>query len=454
MVYVFSLTAHQRRSTKVALDLDQVLTANVPDPPPSGPHGGQVALVFVRGEDQGQAEHVLTHMGIVQRPSGTKVASVGRRVKVEYLRGTGALGATAEGLALGYAAREDLRSALRYPAHPLQEDSGGAVLGALRQQHPYFARLIEWLSGILNSARLDNARPADRLWRQERDALHVALRISGFPAEAVDAWQRPAEGEPYLAGLIPDPTEQSLIEHDVRASVPDGWARDSANRTDITVATDGQRRLEVTNINATPVEARLGADLLYYHENTRSFTLVQYKKLNRDKFVRVDDRLLSQVDRLADVAGRSRQAATPEEWRLGTDSCFVKLAHWPDGGAAEQRLAPGMYLPVSYLPLLLEDPRLLGEGGGRRLGYDTVPRYLTNSQFIDLVKDGLVGTVGTTAENLRDLVQRRAQQGFGVVVAAERGVETAEQRQERNRVRSQRRRSSAADPVRGQERLL
>lgn len=40
----------------------------------------------------------------------------------------------------------------------------------------------------------------------------------------------------------------------------------------------------------------------------------------------------------------------------------MKLAHWPDSKSANshRELTPGMYLPVSYLRLLLADKATLG----------------------------------------------------------------------------------------------
>jgi hypothetical protein len=64
-----------------------------------------------------------------------------------------------------------------------------------------------------------------------------------------------------------------------------------------------------------------------------------------------------------------------------------------------------------------------------------VERHLVNSQFIELVKHGLAGTVGVSAEQLRDVVSNRVDDGQSVVVAAERSSESARERQARLRRR-------------------
>ncbi|WP_283134602.1 hypothetical protein [Rhizohabitans arisaemae] len=71
----------------------------------------------------------------------------------------------------------------------------------------------------------------------------------------------------------------------------------------------------------------------------------------------------------------------------------------------------------------------------RLLGYEQVERYLINTQFIELVKHGLAGTVGTTAEELHSLVQDRIERGQSIVLAAERSRESVRARQKRTRSR-------------------
>ncbi|MFE4577407.1 hypothetical protein [Streptomyces chartreusis] len=214
-------------------------------------------------------------------------------------------------------------------------------------------------------------------------------------------------------------------------------------RCDINVLSDGKgRRLEIVNVNALPLEARTGTDMIYYHVPTESFVLVQYKRLDpRKKEIRVDERLRSQLDRLAEVAKLSSSPERPREWRLGSDPCFLKLAYWPENTFAKSvdGLTPGMYLPESYVRLLLEDEcthSSRGESKTRLLGYGSVERHLVGAQFVQLVKEGLVGTVRTTREDLWEVVKRRAEQGQNILLGREYSTESAHERQQRTRSRS------------------
>lgn len=319
-----------------------------------------------------------------------------------------------------------------------------AFSSALRE-HPLLVPLLDWLIAQANPLTFDIADAADRSWQEQKDAVRSALRIAGFPL-SLDTWRRPASRDaPYLAGLIPEPVENSLIDHDVRvADVAFGmaseWMNELGTRCDIHVLkSSDERRLEIVNVNATPVEGRLGTDMIYYHVPTESFVLVQYKRLDRNRKISVDDRLLGQLIQLEKVEELSRGPVTPEEWRLGKDSCFLKLAHWRQGvDGSFNELVPGMYLPVSYVRLLLEDDRTLGsrKKSSRALGYGIVDRYLVSSQFVELVKHGMVGTVGVSREDLKKVVRERKESGHSVVAAFEKSQESPGERQSRARKRS------------------
>ncbi|MFH8443614.1 hypothetical protein ACH4D3_20595 [Streptomyces sp. NPDC018026] len=325
--------------------------------------------------------------------------------------------------------------------------------GALRARWPGLGPLLDWLIAQADPPVFGNS-PADQSWQEQRDATGSLLRIADFPLSALAAWQRPQSADaPYTAGLIPQPVEHSLIDYDVRVAgeafgMFSEWQQGNTVRCDIHVLHDASgRRLEVVNVNATPVESRLGTDMLYYHEPTKSFVFVQYKRIDPDtRSIYVDARLRSQLDRLEETAKMSSPPAQPSEWRLGNDPCFVKLAYWPQ--SAERRptqgLAPGMYLPVSYIRLLLDDDCTRGKRAGstaRMLGYDQVERHLTGTQFIDLVKHGLTGTVGTTREQLHALVKQRVDAGHSVVLATESSDESVRTRQARTRDRGAKRRT-------------
>jgi hypothetical protein len=190
----------------------------------------------------------------------------------------------------------------------------------------------------------------------------------------------------------------------------------------------GDRRMEIVNVDASGVEARTGADLIYYHLNTQSFVLVQYKRLQR-RSLTVDDRLRGQLARMDALAGLNHQPSQPDDWRIGPDFGFVKLTDTMAHETPADRLIRGLYLPSSYVGMLLAQ-------GSTRLGYDTVARYLSNKQFIEFAAHGLVGTIGVTVEQLQEIVNDLVDAGDSVAIAEDHSNESTAERQRRLRSRS------------------
>ncbi|MDE1675156.1 hypothetical protein [Nocardia gipuzkoensis] len=329
----------------------------------------------------------------------------------------------------------------------LSRPTWSEIEAQLRAKHPDLVPTLNWLTAIANPVVLSNDTAEDRRWQEHRDAVGLAARIFDSPPTTFSAWERPQRDDaPYLAGLIPEPVENSFIDHDVRSAggMQSGYSpwMGGPSRFDIHVFQDSLgRTLEIANVNATPVEGRLGTDMIYYYAPTSSFVLVQYKRLDSDtRMISVDKRLKDQLTRLENVRSISKPASSPDDWRLGSDPCYLKLAYWPKNGgstAGATGLTPGMYLPVSYVRLLLADNCTLSRRNrkngepGRLLGYPQVARYLINTQFIAMVRNGLIGTVGVTVEQLRDVVDQRVRAGHDAVVAIEDSRESAADRQKR-----------------------
>ena len=314
----------------------------------------------------------------------------------------------------------------------------------LRSRYPDLAVLLNWLKSLASPAEFNDRDAADRSWQEQKDCVDCLVRIFGLPLLALASWRRPDSREAtYLSGVVPQPNEQSMIDQDTTAifrSYPlvfDGW-QEGANRN-IHVLRDAHgRQLEFVNVNDSTVESRTGTDMIYYYMPTRSFVLVQYKRINsRNDELPVDDRLRRQLDRLEQVSNASLPAAAPSDWRLGHDPCFLKVAYWPESAheALVPGVTPGMYLPLSYVRLLLADDATLGPRQGRLLSYKRVERHLIGSQFIDLVVHGLVGTTAVTREQLLSIVATRVNEGNSVTVAVEQSGESPNDRANRARSR-------------------
>jgi len=163
------------------------------------------------------------------------------------------------------------------------------------------------------------------------------------------------------------------------------------------------------NANTEPVENTLGVDVVYFNEAFKSFVLVQYKRLVRESnaegesgvWYRPDHNLSTELDRMGVVD--SLYGSREGDFRLFSQACWVKLC---DPSAVVQdplQLIKGMYLTRKHFVELLEVCK--GPRGGVRLGYDNVPRHINNTLFVELVKEGWVGTCGTGTMELGEVVR-------------------------------------------------
>lgn len=237
-------------------------------------------------------------------------------------------------------------------------------------------------SPTLSPPRLDSAS-VDR-WQQEADAVRLVLRAAVLDAELPE-WQPPDRDAPFLAGLVGDPHEATLIDHDIR--ILPGWQELIGGAPDPIfvcsgTSTGGSRSSTPTQ---RPAEAHLGVDLVYHLAPVNGFVLVQYKKLVGDTTA-VDDRFRRQLARMRRIDALGASPRKSADHRLGSrTSCFVKLARSQEFDPTADQMMQGMYLPLDFVDLLLADGSATGARGGASLGYGNVDRHLTNTQFTQLV---------------------------------------------------------------------
>jgi hypothetical protein len=62
--------------------------------------------------------------------------------------------------------------------------------------------VIDWLRALEGFSELGYSE-TELLWREQRDATNVGLRIGGFSATPLRARRRPADDQPFIAGVVP-----------------------------------------------------------------------------------------------------------------------------------------------------------------------------------------------------------------------------------------------------------
>jgi hypothetical protein len=205
-----------------------------------------------------------------------------------------------------------------------------------------------------------------------------------------------------------------------------GWRR-YTNRSQ-------SQRISVYYANRSPVEASLGVDLLYYHENHGCYILIQYKKMSKEGGhgeklskgdrssewgYRPDKNLVGELQRMKqidDLCLAEEVSRKVSECRLLPTPSFVKLCEAQSLVIDSSEWIKGMYLPGKLFADLLQAPQTRGPRGGVRLTYRNVGRWLNATTFTTLISDGWIGSRGVGTEHIKAIVDQSLRTGRAVMV--------------------------------------
>lgn len=303
----------------------------------------------------------------------------------------------------------------------LPEVGGREVVKSLLMLRPRLASVIEELTDTADVTPPVGA--AGELLAFERDATATLLDIAKLKRRVLRRWRPEPTAALFLAG-VPDLRvhEDAFIEHDAERFA--FWARVPCRQLAWKVFADGQRHMFVMSASNRKTEETLGVDLMYYHEERKAFILVQYKKMRQDSekrwFYWPDGELNSQLTRMRAVDDRCAAQAYGA-YRLLATPCFIKLCETQALNIEQDQLLPGMYLPRLYFENLLADPSRRGSRGGNPIGYENVDPYLTNTLFIRLVREGLIGSTSAGPDAVTEQIRLSLDAGHSVVFGAHRG---------------------------------
>lgn len=327
--------------------------------------------------------------------------------------------------------RAAVRNALRSEATELTGDVQAALDAALEEVEPGVADLVynmRW-DGVGDST----PGGAGETLVLERDAARLAMSIAGLDAANLNRVAGISAGG-FLSSLAYETPEDAMVSHDA-ARFPE-WITRPGGRPDWHTFTDGDSHLRIGNVNKTKLENVLGVDLIYHHVEADTLVLVQYKRMKKDGagewFYRPDKQLEKELERMRRVDAAIAKDDTAQTWRLHPRGCLLKLVRQPNEfDPGSDRLLQGIYLPLEYLDELLADSCTLTERGARRLGYNTIDRYLTNDLFVSLVRQGWIGTRGATTRAVSAIIDAAVNAGRSVVLAEEWGQQTGATRRGR-----------------------
>lgn len=206
------------------------------------------------------------------------------------------------------------------------------------------------------------------------------------------------------------------------------------------------RQVRVHVYDKKPLETVLGIDLLIYQESYKSYLLVQYKVMEpvngrngKSWSYLVDEQMRKQIAAMdKGMAAILRQPASAAEmmgWRLHNGAFYFKLCETTRPDARDDALVGGITLGHDHLKNFLTLPQSAGENGGQRIGYGNCSRYLNNSQFIELAREGWIGCDQQGYSLITDVLKANSDGGkvAMLTVIEGSGAKTALERRKRRK---------------------
>lgn len=320
--------------------------------------------------------------------------------------------------------------------------TGQKFFNALSELSPGSAQVLQRLRALQHQ-RSSLTTDHRRLLEEQRDAVALSLEVAGIDSQrALQSWEVPSDGAPFLSGLnLGGTSEASLIRHD--ATQFEGWLRLEGQIYDVVEfidPDDSNRKMTIAYADKEPLERVTGTDLIYFRHENPGYVLVQYKRMKRrtgegdplEWLYRPDGQLTEEIRRMRQISlsGTSRGV---DQWRLSQEPFYMKLCEddmeRPEGG----KLTKGMYFPLGLFEEILDSPKILGPRGGKGIGWHNAQRWLSNTGFIELLRDGWIGSVGDVTVQVTALVQNAFEGDRGVILARDDSQVTNAKRRRYNR---------------------
>jgi hypothetical protein len=144
----------------------------------------------------------------------------------------------------------------------------------------------------------------------------------------------------------------------------------------------------------------------------------------------VDGQTYTQLDAMAAVKTAIQHQPAQEggiwNWRLHESPFYFKYCEKTRPQARDESLVQGIILDADHLRHFLQMPESKNRGQGRRVGYDNCPRYLNNSQFVELARYGWIGCDRKGYALITELVSENKRGGKRAMLAVLERARTAD----------------------------
>ena len=272
-------------------------------------------------------------------------------------------------------------------------------------------------------AQLPKLRPVANVnWAQE-NAIQTAmaafgLRVNDIPNE-VAIKQEASSGLSLIGSHL---YEDNVVRAD--ASQLPGFDNIAPDITGRAVFEKRDERLVVYTANKLPLEEMLGVDLIYINETRGNIVMIQYKMLeeakgddeNKDWLFRPDDQLRDEIDRMKFPEFQEKIS----DYRLNRNPFFFKFVK----RKAIEDSHQSFLISLDHLNQILASPEAKGPKGGIRLSYESLDgTYLRETDIINLIRSGYIGTHRTETQSLAAIISEVSRGNRALVLAWQKRIQ-------------------------------
>jgi len=336
----------------------------------------------------------------------------------------------------------------------------GKIIEYLKNSSPQQAQELDDLERIRRLSHRRYSSVGVNNLKQEKDATLLALKLFGADYDNIlSSWfTQDEQTDVYLQGLegYHKAREDDTIINDIFQSAskiaPEMQLKNlrSSIKGMISARRSTGQVITIVNANRNKIEDTTGADLVYYNHAYHSHVMVQYKMMDinisekaeqekvssprrskpktykKEFYYRPDmgpeGKFTKQIERmkhLQSLASKNEDNADTLGYRLNNNCFFFKLCESFEFEPMSSELAQGLYLPLDYMEQLLQSPNTDGPHGGKRITYANAARHFSNSLFIDLMKEGLIGSSPKASNAIYEEIHNSLSEGRSLTLAWE-----------------------------------
>lgn len=259
---------------------------------------------------------------------------------------------------------------------------------------------------------------------EQKDAVVLGLTIAGIDAAPLlSDVELSASDLPFLSQVTNGTaSEAAIIRHD--AGVFEDWLEIDGQIYDVAHFVDrkdARRKVSIIYADKEELERVTGTDLIYYRAHYPGYVLVQYKRMRKNTTTskwsyRPDEQLGIELTRMKNIMPAEVTSQEVADWRLNSEPFYIKLCEDDMKRKTQSGLAKGMYFPLSLFERVLVSKEILGPKGGKNIGWETAGRWLSNTRFIDFLKDGFIGSAASATDEISKIINNALERDRGVVV--------------------------------------